>query len=203
VALTTWADYKTWRGLAGSDYDTVGGVVLTQAEAVAARAVGVDSLEANDYTETLDGSGTRTVWVRNFRVNSVASVKMLNADGTTASTLTTSEYSFNEWGAFQRVTSAGAQDDWSGVRRRAWPSHSVWPDGFQNIEIAYNAGYAAAPDDLKLAIYKLIDTVLQNRGVDEITQVASGPGTLGIQLADVAQREDSVRLLLAGFRRLP
>jgi hypothetical protein len=79
----------------------------------------------------------------------------------------------------------------------------VWPDGFQNIEIAYNAGYAAAPDDLKLAIYKLIDTVLQNRGVDEITQVASGPGTLGIQLADVAQREDSVRLLLSGFRRLP
>ena len=171
MALVSTSEYKAWRGVSGSDYDSTIAVLVPIAqrwvERVCGRTEGGFESDNAPFTEKLDGTGTQVIQVSNGPISSITSIKFGNG---TQSTIDASTYSFQNRTIMRIPKRGGATlhiDDWGdtipfGVRR---PN---FPDGFQNIEVVYTAGYASGsiPDDLKYVIYRLVDHYLESRGRD-------------------------------------
>lgn len=109
--------------------------LLKAAEDKAKRYCGT-VLEAEDITEYHDGDGTGVVLLRNFPVNSVATVHDdIERSYDAASLVAATDYVVEACG---KLTLDGL----------------VFDPGFKNVKVVYNAGYSATvmPYDLKKAI---------------------------------------------------
>lgn len=199
MALTTIDEYKAWNAGHGSS-DAQLTTLLSVATAVLQRYCGRDSFEAADYTEALDGTGTEALIVRNSPINSITSIKTVSDDGTAGTAWDSSTYRAASDGSgvihrlpYGRPTRVRA-DDYGTVRTDTYEAAAVFPEGRENIQVVYNGGYATVPDDLKWAVWMIMDDLIAARGRDSTMQAETMGGYSYTRMAESDE--------LAGVRRI-
>ena len=174
MALCTTAEFKTWRGVTGSDWDTAIGVLIASSQAEIERLCGrtAGGFESASFTEVFDGDGSQTLRVSNGPISSITSITVGNSDPVTLSAdsytfkdRTISRIPFNNPGAF--VNRSG----WGDILPIASRS-PCFDEGVQNVTVAYTGGYATVPDDLKQVCYEFVAHYLDSRGQDFGKQAA-------------------------------
>jgi len=140
------------------------------------------------YSETLNGPGRGILQLKNYPLIGIISVTYADPAGT--------------------VTVIASSDYWiikdcSHLKLKPVAVHgTLWRQGDQNYAIVYTAGYAAVPDDIKLACLTWI-AVLYQRAEHKLHAVQSI--TLGDQ--NTSYRFDKippeVEAMLQGYVRLP
>ncbi|MBO6739044.1 MAG: hypothetical protein JJ916_04205 [Phycisphaerales bacterium] len=167
MPITTASEYKTHRGITGSDYDTLIGNLITQEQAWLERRLGRAFDEATYTDEAYDGTGTGELWLDNRPVSALTAVKILASDGTTT-TLDSGDYRLVDSQYIHRLKSTG----WDAVS--PWDGYSgpCFPRGHGNILVTYTAGYAADehPEDLVKLMFQLVDIALDERGQNPVIQ---------------------------------
>jgi len=114
---------------------------------------GVKQFYAKDYTEYVDGSGDRYLFLKNTPINSVAVINE-DSDWVWASDTTIASDAY-------RVI-----DEKYLVSKESW-----WTLGEQNYKITYNAGYATIPLDLKqVAIEEIVRRYKHRKDFDVIAK---------------------------------
>lgn len=104
-------------------------------------------LELTTYTETYDGNGQLTLKLKNYPIISVTSVTYTDTNGVEE------DVSSDDYFVY-------ADEGW--LRLKITATHSsTWIREDQAYEIVYVAGYAALPDDIRLAALKWIATEFQ------------------------------------------
>jgi len=163
MAIVTESEYKTYRGIASTDYDTILADLVERStdeiESLCGRTSG--GFEGDTFTETFDGEDTDILRVSNGPISSITSIKLGNS---TQSTVDSSAYVFRD-----RTIMSAAGRDGSRVYRDAYGSVSdgsfLFPLGTNNIEVVYVTS-DARDDLLKGAAFRLIDHYLDSRGRD-------------------------------------
>lgn len=198
MALVTAAEYKAYLGTSGTDYDSRIDVAIAAVESKVRRMCNRDEtngFEAAERTHVMSGDGTEKLYLPEWPVQSIASVKMrtsaLAGMPVFGETLEGSSYVASQRGVLTRTTWNG----WEGE------TNEQWPEGTENIQATYTAGYATIPNDLKLACFILIDAWFAAAGRGDITlnQTTRGVDNRAFATQDeVAMR---VSALLAPWRR--
>lgn len=209
MPIITAAGWKSWRGYTGTAFDATLAVVIPQAQAFIERYTG-GLLDSATYTdEAHDGTGTGVVYLHNWPVTTLTSVKIRR--GTDIETLPTTAYSMvlgarSRGRLVREPQSQGASltSTESGIPLRAGVC-PAWPVGRDNILVTYTAGYSDAtvpvPVELQLAAYHLVDSIMVNQGHDKIEQSGPVMGNQTVTFRSPADAEASARRLLGPFRR--
>ncbi len=134
-ALVTWATVKDQLNLEDSE-QTRAELVINAASETANRYA-QRTLGAADYTEDIDGTGTRSVFVAQFPVNSLTAV-YLDSD--------------RAFGSDTEVTDYVLYSDIGKLTR----PEAYWTKGVQNVRVEYNAGYASVPAEIQLAVLEVV-----------------------------------------------
>lgn len=95
------------------------------------------TLGAADYTEDIDGTGTRSIFVTQFPVNSVTAA-YIDDD--------------RAFGSDTEVTDYVLYDDIGKLTR----PDARWTKGVRNVRVEYNAGYTTVPYEVQLAVLEVI-----------------------------------------------
>lgn len=150
--LTSVADIKTYGGITGSGDDTLLGVLLDAAEqAIRDYCNRPDGWTQDAFTELVDGAGVNTFTVTNVPVaSSPAPVVKVYYTTTSSDTITATLYRFDPATGEFRYISGNAIGFEYGYDDDAY-HRPAWPEGFQNIEVAYTGGYATIPAALTQA----------------------------------------------------
>lgn len=181
MAITTAADYKTSRGIAGTDFDTR----IAEGVAWAERFVREycnrdpdDGFESGERTETYAGDGTARIRLREWPVTAVASVKFREGAASGAATfgdaLEGSSY-------FVSGDAKSIVLDSIGSGSVAWGEFSGglrWPEGIDAVQVVYTGGYTAGnfPTTLVDAVFSLVDVWLDDSGSNTITLASRAIG---------------------------
>ncbi len=211
MALTTITAYKTYAGITGSGDDTVLQVLLDAAVAQVRRACGRDldtGFEKATRTETLDGSGGQTVQLAEWPVSSITSVSLIDDSGDTTA-LASTDYRVNtKNGILFRVGSQYGwypSDVWGPMTGAEYGDAPRWPEGFQNISVVYSGGYDVGagdvPDDLLLAVYRLVDIAFAQRRADP-TKQSESIGDYSYTMKASAESDSSFLSLVHPFKTL-
>lgn len=145
MSLVLLSEYKEVLGITGSDEDEF--VELTQCEVEnKVKDYLCRDLEAQDYTEILDGSSEKVIIPSQFPINSVSKIEFY--DGLDSN-------DDEEWD--EQVQG----DDYE---RLVIPTHkesiiidgATFPKGMQNIRLTYNAGFSTIPYPIQQACKKLM-----------------------------------------------
>lgn len=201
AALVTVAEYKAYAGITGSGDDTVLGILIDSASRALRRYCGRDEttgFAAGTYTEKYDGNGSDTLQLREWPLASVTSVAEVD-DAGVSSTLVATEYRANLRTGELKMLGAVAGRVLAGddglMTGGGWGVSPLWCDGFQNYTVVYVTS-AAVPDDLKFAVYRLVDVMFAERRTNPNYQSE----TLGAYSYTRAQRvagQDSLFAALA------
>jgi hypothetical protein len=204
VAVIALAEWKTYRGYpsAGTAYDATVTALIPQVQAEMERYCGCDSFDSATYTDqAYDGTGTKSLYLRNWPVTTLTSVKTLDGAGT-STTLASTEYRAavgdNSNGRLTRLS--GSSSYWPD-NTPALSNGPCWPVGSENILVTYTAGYSTIPGDLKLAAFCLLDTRLQERGIS-IEVASEGMGNQNRTVRTVAELMARYEVLIGPFRRV-
>jgi hypothetical protein len=157
VAVITTAEFKTYRGITVSTWDTLIGNLNAAAQARAERFCG-RSFDQTTYTEKHNG-GASVVMLRNLPVASITSVAITTADGS-SSTVASTSYTFNANTGELRLANDEFGFDFDapeGAARYSWGWKPRFPRGLQNVTVVYVGGYSTAPADLKQVLYEMVD----------------------------------------------
>lgn len=165
MAIITTAEFKTWRGITTTDYDTLLGVLIPGAQKNVENWTG-RTFDAATFTEYHDGNGSEMLFLHNPPVNSITSIAYVDSAGTATSTFDSTDYAFdNDTGEvrlFDAVRGVVTTDDFGLVT----DSPGVYPrfvEGWRNVKVVYVGGYAAidayATMDLALkqAVYEYVN----------------------------------------------
>ena len=205
MALCTAAEYKAWRGVTSSGYDSLYGTLIDTAtaeiERLCGRTVGGFISTNGPFTETFDGDGTQYLRLSNGPISSITSIKFGNTDQTTLDATSYTHDGRQTVMLLPRSTGSFVQrDDWG------FPvtgnNGAVFPIGFQNVEVVYAAGYAntaSVPDDLKLVCYRFVDHYAESRGHD-LEKLSEAIGNTNVTVKSTAEFNDRVLQLLAPWR---
>lgn len=169
MPITTASEYKTHRGISGSDYDTLIGNLITQEQAWLERRLGRAFDEAT-YTDLAhDGNGSSRLYLKHWPVTEVTAVKVLNSDGSTTA-LGTSTYRLVDAEYLFRESSS--ESAWYPRSPFSGYSGPCFPEGDGNILVSCTAGYAADehPEDLVKLMFQLVDIALDERGQNPVIQ---------------------------------
>ena len=171
MALITVAEAKTLiPSISGTDDDSLLGTLITQAGVAMARYCGypgdAPTMESASYTRDLDGNGTREIWLDVWPATAITSVyddpeQDFGADRLVAST----DYAIVNKRKL-RLTSSSAQ--------------GVWTEGGGTVRVAYTAGFATVPDDLKSLCALQVRHMYDRRQTQGKTSVSQGQGTTSI-----------------------
>jgi len=201
MALVTASEYKTSRGVSGTDYDTRIGEAIDVASARVREYCGRSSsngFESAERTEVYDGTDTNALRLAEWPITEVASVKLVS--GVTAgvatfgSTVDATGYYIN--GTAKELIRYGLMD-WAG-----WSAvGAVWPEGEGNIQVVYTGGYSTIPDNLKEAVMVLVDAWFQSTQRDTVTLNQEARGVDNRQYAAAMEVTNRVAALLGPWRR--
>lgn len=177
--LVTATEYKTYAGISGSGDDTVIGVLIDIACAQIRRYCGRNMTTGFDaavtYTEKYDGNGYKQLQLTEWPITSITSVAEIDEAGT-STTLDATEYRVNLTnGILERLgarTGRFATNSFGEVDGPGWGWEPCWTEGLQNFTVVYvSAGIAT--DDLKFAVYQLIDWMYAERRRNPMMQSES------------------------------
>jgi hypothetical protein len=167
--LITTAEYKTWANISGTAYDSVIATIVSGVSTEIRRWCGRDTtngFESMSRTERYDGNNEQTINLMEWPVSSVASVKVYASDGTYETLDATTYRCDASGGILSRVDPTKARYPVTafGTVQATFSVQPWFPDGFDNIEVAYTGGYATIPDDLKIAALRMSDVHFSARG---------------------------------------
>jgi hypothetical protein len=149
---------------------------------------------ASNYSVTYNGTGGRRLYVKNRPINSLVSCSIVDDGGAVETVNVSTDLTYE--------SEAGAVE--FGPDNAS--SYDIWPRGFQNINLTYNAGYAAIPDDVQEAVILRALVLYAASGSD--MNAALGGQTVGegrkdrITPAVVDGWQKQAESLLAPYRRL-
>lgn len=198
MALFTATEYKTSRGISGTDYDTRIADGLGHVETFIRRYCGrntTNGFESAERTETYDGNGLSVLYLNEWPITAVDSVSLRTSASAFGTTLESTEYYTGSQGRIYRY--AAAVYGWTNGEQR-----SVWPEGDQNIQIVYTGGYATIPDDLKEACYLCMDSWFASAGRDSLNLASESMGVLNFNTLMNAERQSRLASLLRDFTRV-
>lgn len=142
--LTTLSSVKSYLGITSITNDALINSLIASVSAFIVSYAG-RQLEAATYTEILSG-GKKNLFLRNYPVNSVTSVREnIGTQGTPSmSTVSVDDYTiFYEAGFLEH--------------------RSYFSRGSRNIEVVYNAGYSVIPKDLDFVAVQLVGKAFASR----------------------------------------
>lgn len=205
MAIVTAAEYKAWRGITGSDYDTLIGtladIATRKIERLTGRTAGGFESESSPYTEQVDGTGTQILRVSND-ISTITSIKV-GKPGAYDTTIEASGYTFRDRSIMRLPHGSGrtyAVDDF-GAAVYGGSRDPSWAEGYSNYEVIYTGGSAVGDidDDLKHAAYVLIDSYMDSRGRD-IGKGAEAVGNANATYATPADVLERVMQLVRPWR---
>ena len=175
MALCTATEFKAWRGVTGSDYDSVITTLIASSQAEIERLTGrtEGGFESASFTEVLDGNGSQQIKVSNGPITAITSITVGNSD---PATLSADSYTFKgrviSRLPFDGGGSLTTRDGWGDPLPIGGRS-PCFAEGVQNVTVVYTGGYATVPDDLKQVCYEFVAHQLDSRGQDFGKQAAA------------------------------
>lgn len=106
------------------------------------------------YTEVYDGDHTVSLILRTFPVQTITSIT-IHADTDDPQVLDPTAYRLNPKTGEVRLTNHFAGSTWE-----AWGASGVFPQGWQNIEAVYVAGFDVIPGGVQLAAIETVKSQL-------------------------------------------
>lgn len=166
MAIISTAEFKTYKTISVSTYDTLIGVLIAAAQEQVEDFCG-RVFDTATFTEYASGDTSETIQLRNYPVASITSLAYVDNAGTATSTFASTDFTFDPVTGLLRlapvvngrVVSDGFEDHTS-VAYGPFPNFN---QGFRNLKIVYvggygsNPAYAAMPAGLKLAMYQFVD----------------------------------------------
>ena len=137
--LTTLANVKTWVNLSGTGDDALLSRLITSVSNFIQSWLN-RNLNSSAYAETYDGSGGTRLMLGNYPVTAVASLVIDGIAIPLSTAPTVPGYTFDQYGIL--------------LRGGYVFNYSVY--GFQNVAIAYTAGYATPPVEIEQAAIELV-----------------------------------------------
>ena len=192
--LITVQEYKNAEGIAGQKDDTHLDIIVPQVSDLAKKYCGTSFIDyySSDKTETfsVNDNFTSTIIVSESPLVSVTSVKERSTYDASYETLATSDYEYyvdTAADAIVRTTKSGGTN--------------AFPQGMGSVQIAYRAGYSAAPSDLKLALFDLVTYYLKDEHKERRTIAGAtlqNQGTSGVR--DNTDFPDHIKRVLDLYR---
>lgn len=199
MAIISASDYKTWKGISATTWDTQLAVMVPAAQDAAERFC-ERKFDEDTYTEVTSGEGSEYLFLPNTPIESITSITYLSESGD-QTVVDSDAYRFDpNTGVVWRLSGA---DGW-GIGCRA-----KWTEGFRNYSVVYKGGYDAggtpAPASLKAALYGIIDAMLAKSpggGLGPAPQFQSEAlGDYNYTRLATSEELASIRAALAPFRR--
>jgi hypothetical protein len=205
ATLVTTSDYKAWRGITGSTFDTfiaqILGWVSSDIRAYCGRADS-NGFETATRTEYHGGTDDGTIQLTEWPITSITSITQTYAGGSTQ---------VLDSGTYRVDAASGLVSRIDVVRGRFASYNSTYlgqggdfqpsprfEEGFNNYTVVYVGGYATIPGALQKATCLLADILFNGRGRDSSIQ-SETIGQYSYTLAD-ATRVDQIRMnLLRGY----
>lgn len=174
MALITSSEYKTYAGISDTSFDAFLAVAVPAVqdtiESLCGRSEG--GFESASWTETFSGAETPCKYLKNWPVTAIASVSVVDADGTTTA-LDSSSYAIDPMGRAVCMTGSmmgralmSTTGDFEGYF--APNQTGVRPqflEGMKNYTITYTGGYSTVPARLKWVCYRMLDQMIADRRV--------------------------------------
>lgn len=200
MAIVTTAEYKVYAGITETTYDTLIGVLVEAAQAQIERYIGYP-VDFAARTAEVDGTGTDVLFVDSTPLFLVTSVALRGYEDD-FTTIDSESYRSEDGGTLYRIGGAGFVENALGEWVESYRSRAVWPEGRKNVRVAYTSGYATAdmPADLKLAAYRVIDSLFENRRQDQISTQTAATGAASRTMALAMERVQNEQHLLGRFR---
>ena len=202
MALVTASEYKTSRGISGTDYDTRIGEAINAASAKARVYCGrnlTNGFEEAERTEVYDGDGTNAIRLHEWPVDSISSVKFLTAASSGAAvygdTVDASGYHSDGRGTLYRVGGV------SWVMAHGGSSRTGWPEGDANVQVVYTGGYATIPDAIKEAVFSLMDQWFDEAGRNTVSTTNEAKGVTNIANRPPMEVTAAIADMLSEWRR--
>lgn len=168
MAICSVSDYKSWRNIAVTTWDTLIATLIAGGQARVEAYCGrlFDNTTRNQF---IDGTGGATIQVQAYPITDITEITIFDhATNTALQTLVEDvDYYYNaDLGLIYRTNAVrgrvgvavydfrGWQNEYSNVD---WGVAPCWPEGYQNISIEYDGGYTTMPADLKLAFFEYLD----------------------------------------------
>ena len=178
-ALVTWLGTKARLDLDDAQQATV--ETLIDVASVRANAHTRRSLAARDDTVHVDGTGTDTLPLPSYPINSVDSVFVDQ---------------YRDFGADSEITDYLVDVDslWRWCK---------WRKGTKNIKVVGNFGYATTPNDLMESIYQLVNYWLESPNVGWLETGSAEAGGYQTRYVGVLDVPFQIRNVWDAYRRVP
>lgn len=163
--LTTTAAFKQYLNITGTTDDAQIAFLVTAVSELIANTLNRD-VGTQTFTETYDGSGNRRQVVSNYPITSVTSVRVDGALQQAATGVLSAGYRFDRFSVFFNL--------------------SVFPEGIQNVQLVYVAGYTTVPPDLAQACLETMANIYRTATrIGESSKAMGGGGQTSYSLKDI------------------
>ena len=153
--LITVQEYKNAEGMTGNKDDQRLAVIVPQVSDLVKNYCGTSFIDyySTDKIEyfNIEDTTTNTVILSECPVTTIDEVAERTSYSGSYTALTTADYEYY----FDSTADAIIRTNKEGTRR-------AFPKGMGAVKVTYNAGYSATPNDLKLAIFDLVNYYLRN-----------------------------------------
>lgn len=190
MAITSVANYKTYRGISGTGLDAALAVIHPAVEEMLARHTGRTFEETTHTDEEYDGDGSQILHLKSWPVTTLTSVKYRDSGGTSTALASSSYRLKSDRGRVTRLPFAHpsrfTSDSYGSVYDSGWGAYPCFTEGYGNYLVTYTAGYAEGefPVELLHAIYQAIDVFVSQVGID-LTIQSETEGSYSYTRADV------------------
>jgi len=159
--LAVLADVKLWLGIptATTADDALLSKLITNVSADFLNQINRPSLVPSaNYTETRNGNGTPTLATKQWPINSVASLTIdginvpASPDGVQPGYVYDQSGNPESWNSISLVGGGGGFIVGTFGLQPSFGGMSIFTQGFNNVVITYNAGYATIPSEVNQAV---------------------------------------------------
>lgn len=168
MSLTDTSDVKEQLKLIGNEDDAYLGRLITVADAIVNNAIGRE-FEDGDFTDYLDGTGTRRLFLPQGPLNTVTSVSWVTYDSDRNETL--DQIDDGEFFLRGLTTEKHNREGW--LESNGWS----WTRGQRNIKVVYNAGFATVPEDVQQVAIDIVSWFYNQRKSSGLYLRDIGAGT--------------------------
>lgn len=174
ATLVSTSDYKAWRNISGSTFDTFIAQILGFVSADVRRYCSRDltnGFESATRTERYSGPDEAIIQLNEWPITSITSVTQLYAGGDTSVVDSNSYRVDANSGMLSRIdVRRGRFASWAINQSNGyagnWKADPRFEEGFYNYSIVYVGGYSTIPADLQMAVCRLADVLFNQRGND-------------------------------------
>ena len=208
MAIITTAEFKTFKGISASTWDTLIGMLIAAAQDEAERWCGRLFDEVADFNEPLSGNGSNKLFLSRTPVSDFSALYAIDDSGT-QTLIDSGSYRWTFDGtivllpeSFGRVSS----DQFGIVTDTRWGNQAVFTEGIENYSATYTGGYASGdmPPALKLSMYRYVDTLFQaykSGGGEGLAYTSERLGDYSYTKAKAGEVFEQFRSLFATFKR--